>query len=157
MPSKSPRAIANTKFAAQRIAAIKRGIEFLLTFDEWYNWWLSTGHWHERGRRSHEYCMARKGDIGPYALDNIECVTNEINCKQNSTGENNPFYGKKHDAKTSQKMSQSRLGNKNSKVRPIKINGVRYPTIVAAAKQLNLTPGCIRKRALTNYKGYEFA
>lgn len=62
--------------------AKRRGIEFLFTFEEWVAWWVANlgPDWMiKRGRRKHEYCMARKGDVGPYAPWNVDCITNQQN------------------------------------------------------------------------------
>lgn len=74
--------IAKIKFRYQRARARQRNIDWLLSFDEWYSWWQSTGHWHERGITSGKYVMSRYGDIGPYSLDNIFCQTRDDNCRE---------------------------------------------------------------------------
>jgi hypothetical protein len=66
---------ARERYRMQKVNAATRGIPFLLTFEEWMGWWEATGHYHEYGRKRGQYCMARKGDVGPYALDNIYCAT----------------------------------------------------------------------------------
>jgi len=39
-------------------------------------------HLHERGTRSGNYQMARKGDVGPYASSNVNIITLEENHRQ---------------------------------------------------------------------------
>lgn len=56
-------------------SANMRGIPFLLTFDEWCVLWSNSGKFAERGRRKGQYVMARHGDVGPYAVDNVKIVT----------------------------------------------------------------------------------
>lgn len=56
-------------------------IEFKLTFDEWWDWWQATGHYHERGRKKGQYVMARLNDVGHYELGNIFCCTHSENVK----------------------------------------------------------------------------
>jgi hypothetical protein len=70
----------------QRANAEARGIQFLLTFEEWLEWWRSTGKMTERGRHREEYVMARKGDEWAYELGNIECVTASRNCIDGNKG-----------------------------------------------------------------------
>jgi hypothetical protein len=91
------------RYAMQRNKARHRGIEWNLTFDEWFGWWLENGHYHERGRRKGEYVMARFGDVGPYSLDNIYCIPNRENMynhdmthclKGHSFTEDNTYYPK---------------------------------------------------------------
>jgi hypothetical protein len=70
-------------YRAQRHQAIKRGIEWHFTFEGWVAWWVEKlgPKWAEkRGRKADEYCMARKGDKGPYAPWNVECQTSRENC-----------------------------------------------------------------------------
>lgn len=57
----------------------KRGIDFLLTFEEWRDWWLIDNRWSNRGRHSGQFVMARRGDAGPYSIDNIYLATSRQN------------------------------------------------------------------------------
>lgn len=63
----------------QKRNAIQRGIEFKMSFTEWWSVWQQSGHWEERGRG--RYVMARKGDIGPYAIGNVYICTQSQNSK----------------------------------------------------------------------------
>jgi hypothetical protein len=67
------------KFLQQRTNARNRGIDFRLTFEEWRDWWLATGHVDERGRLRGQWVMARPGDRGAYELGNIICLRAEEN------------------------------------------------------------------------------
>ena len=67
------------KWQLHRTNAKMRGIEFKLTFEEWFCWWMETGHYHERGREVGKYVMGRVGDKGAYELGNIECVLANAN------------------------------------------------------------------------------
>lgn len=58
------------------------GTEFLLTFEEWINIWLDSGHLEERGHCRGQYVMARFGDKGPYAVGNVKIITAEENCSE---------------------------------------------------------------------------
>src|SRR5690348_2149718 len=71
------------KFEVAKIHARERGIEFLFTYQEWITWWefhLGPDWLKLRGKLKHQYCMARKGDTGPYHPDNVECKTVSENC-----------------------------------------------------------------------------
>lgn len=57
------------KYMIQKRNAEKRGIEFLLTFDEWWQLWEP--HYHNRGTRKGQMCMCRTLDRGPYAVGNV--------------------------------------------------------------------------------------
>lgn len=68
-------------YASQKSHAKQRDITFNITFDEWYDWWQATGHYHERGRNKSCYVMARYNDTGPYELGNIYCCTVQENTR----------------------------------------------------------------------------
>lgn len=61
------------------VNARNAGIDFQLTFKQWWAIWCFSGHWHERGRHRGQYVMARTGDIGPYAVGNVKIILHEIN------------------------------------------------------------------------------
>lgn len=68
-------------FTRQKVNAVMRGIEFAMTFAEWWSVWQQSGHWHERGR-GQGYVMARNGDSGPYAIGNVHICTQSQNSKE---------------------------------------------------------------------------
>ena len=68
------------KFKQQKATAGIRGIEWRLTFYQWWNAWQQSGYWDNRGKGS-GYCMARKGDSGPYSVENIYFCTIGQNVK----------------------------------------------------------------------------
>ena len=74
------------EFTGQKISARKRGIEFLMTYDEWLGIWQASGRLDQRGRRRGEYVMARFGDVGPYAVDNVYISTVSDNISKGQTG-----------------------------------------------------------------------
>lgn len=67
-------------YLQQQKHAGNRGIDFLMTFPEWWSIWQESGRWNERGR-GNGYVMARKGDIGPYAVGNVFICTASQNSK----------------------------------------------------------------------------
>ena len=76
-------------FHSQKCAAKQRRIPFLLTFEEWQAIWIDSGKWEQRGKKSNQYCMARHGDTGPYAIGNVRiCTVRENHAEQkNNRGE----------------------------------------------------------------------
>jgi hypothetical protein len=64
-------------YAEQRANALRREVPFLLSFSEWWHFWKD--HYPRRGAREQDFCMARKGDQGPYALDNVYLATTAQN------------------------------------------------------------------------------
>lgn len=70
--------------------AHNRGIEFNLSFYEWFSIWEESGNWELRGRGLGMYCMSRKGDLGAYETGNVEIILFEDNSRdgRNSRGRN---------------------------------------------------------------------
>ena len=76
-----------SRFNVQRTHARIRGIEWKLTFDEWLDIWQSSGKLHLRGRTQGQYVMCRKGDTGPYSIDNVLI---DLQANNNKDGHNKP-------------------------------------------------------------------
>jgi hypothetical protein len=113
-------------FENQRSNANRRGIPFLLTYAEWLRWWLDSGHAEHRGRNKGQYVMARIGDVGSYALNNIICITNSENISVANTGRNtgrkmtaehraNMITGKRRSAEQRLVVYQAELARKRAK------------------------------------------
>jgi hypothetical protein len=66
-------------FHQHKYSAKIRGIEFLFSFEEWLTTWLESSHFEERGQGAGKFCMARKGDVGPYSKENVRIITNAEN------------------------------------------------------------------------------
>jgi hypothetical protein len=76
-----------TRFQAHRQRARRRGIEWCLTFDEWWTIWESSGKWDLRGAKAGHYVMARLGpDIGPYAVNNVKIQLSSENTSDGTLG-----------------------------------------------------------------------
>jgi hypothetical protein len=93
------------KYTDHKSKAKHRGIDFTLTFEEWWNIWEKSGKWEQRGMFKGSYVMSRNNDQGPYSIDNV---------KIQSVGANNqeaydchragPMLGRKHSTETVEKM-----------------------------------------------------
>ena len=59
------------KYYTHKYSSLQRNIPFELTFEQWWDIWQQSGKWEERGCRKGQYCMSRKGDVGPYSVDNV--------------------------------------------------------------------------------------
>jgi hypothetical protein len=70
-----------TKYRYQKSTAKKRGIVWEFIFETWWKVWSDSGKWEERGQAAHNYCMCRKGDTGPYSVDNVYIDTVSNNAK----------------------------------------------------------------------------
>ncbi len=58
-------------FRKQRQNAATRGVDWKLTFWEWWTIWDESGKWDKRGRGNGTYCMCRLEDKGAYEVGNV--------------------------------------------------------------------------------------
>jgi hypothetical protein len=79
------------KFILQRKAAKQRGIDWLMTFEEWLAVWGDM--FPQRGRTG--MVMGRKGDTGPYSVDNVDIITATENLRQRKMLQGNLHPGSK--------------------------------------------------------------
>ena len=47
------------------------GVNFTMTFKEWWDCWERSGKWYQRGTKSGQYVMCRKNDEGDYCVGNV--------------------------------------------------------------------------------------
>lgn len=107
------RTIEQKKFTDQKSKAKHRGIDFNLTFEEWWSIWEQSGKWNERGIRKGQYVMSRIADQGGYTLDNVMIQTvGDNNREAFRTHRLPPMLGKKHTDETKQKMKGRTSPNK---------------------------------------------
>jgi len=90
-------------YRQQKGNAKLRGIPFLLSAEDWWSIWKASGHFNERGRCSHQYCMARFGDRGAYEVGNVEIVTTNYNNTNGSAQ-------RRHTEATKRKMKEIHKG-----------------------------------------------
>lgn len=98
----SPHERARKAFTTQRSKSKKRGILFLLSFDEWWSIWRASGRWHERGRGQGQYCMARFGDVGAYEVGNVKIILRTDNTSEACLGGHHTL---EHRAKIAQALT----------------------------------------------------
>ena len=144
---------AKIQYSQQRCMADKRGIEWKLTFDEWFNWWQATGVYHLRGRGKGKYVMARYGDQGAYELGNIEVKLHGVNIREAHVG-STWNLGRKHSAEVNAKKGRS--GSSNAVAKKVKIHGQTYDCIKDAAKAIGIGYSLCKKRLRNNIQGYEY-
>ena len=101
--------VLGMSYAKQKFGAARRRIDFLLTFGEWLQIWVDSGHLLERGCRKGQYVMARFGDKGPYAVGNVKIVTCNVNNKEAAVG-NKRALGVSRSKKTRVLISQKLCG-----------------------------------------------
>lgn len=100
-------------FITQKNNARMRGIEFLLTYDEWLKEWQDSGVLELRGRGRNQYCMARFGDKGPYAVGNVKIILHGDNVSEAQLG-NGYNVGKKLPDEHRQKIAEKSRGRKHT-------------------------------------------
>lgn len=69
------------EYTDQKHHAAERGIDFILSYEEWLEMWLLSGKYSSRGRNKGDYVMARIGDKGSYSVRNCYICTVEENSK----------------------------------------------------------------------------
>lgn len=78
-----------------------------MTFEEWLQVWMGSGKLHLRGNGRGKFCMARKDDLGDYALGNVEIKPCEENRREAKLGR----PGIKGRASPTKGMTQSKASN----------------------------------------------
>lgn len=68
---KELRETAKGKYHIHKTNALQRGIEFKLTFDEWWSVWEPFWVIDQHGK----FCMCRTNDEGPYEIGNVRIDT----------------------------------------------------------------------------------
>jgi hypothetical protein len=110
--------IARNQYLNQKKYSLRRGIPFLLTFEQWWEIWQKSGHWHERGILPHQYCMGRgtneHPDVGEYKVGNIRVITNAQNRSEQDTSYllgNTHALGSKHTKEWKAEASRRNTNN----------------------------------------------
>ena len=62
-------------YTTHKSNAKRRGVGFVLSFEEWLSVWEASGKLMERGRGKEKYVMCRHGDCGDYTVDNVFIAT----------------------------------------------------------------------------------
>lgn len=165
-------------FRWHRTNAKTRGIEFLFTFKEWKQWWIDSGHWHERGVGKDKYCMCRFEDAGPYALWNVYCATNSKNLSDANSGKpksketrkkiseallgqvnywvagkNNPM----HRPEVKAKISAATSGGKHYRAKTVITPYGIWSSAIEAAKSLGMKKSTVEWRCKHNALGFSYA
>lgn len=91
------------KYYTQKSGAKARNIEWQFTFEAWVEWWGNDIA--NRGNRSGQLVMARKGDTGPYHPDNVYKITANANHSEAHANGLGWTPGSKHRADSLIKIS----------------------------------------------------
>lgn len=131
---------AKNAYYGHRCAARRRNIPFQLTFDEWYNWWLSQGvdkSLKQPPKSANTLCMCRIGDIGPYSLSNIYCDSLSNNALSAWTNGKCSIFNNQ----------QRQLGRANAAIinsKPVSTPYGIFPSRSLAIKHYNTTVGIFK-------------
>ena len=79
------------KYWQQKTNARRRGIPWEFDYLSWWYMWQDSGKWELRGSVAGCYCMARRGDKGPYSPDNCEIVLFEQNSSDSNVNYTRTF------------------------------------------------------------------
>lgn len=90
-------------YTQQKSNAKQRGVEFVMTFNEWKQIWIASGKWDQRGRGAEKYCMCRVGDVGCYEVTNVFIGLGKHNVRDGN-------IGKADSIETRQKKSIALMG-----------------------------------------------
>lgn len=74
------------RYKMQEQNALARGIQFLLSFEQWLTIWTESGKLDQRGRGADKFCMCRNGDVGPYEVGNVFIGTGRENVRAGNLG-----------------------------------------------------------------------
>lgn len=77
--SKRWRQTPRGRYAEQKRHALRRGVPFLLTFDEWWAIWAKSKKYVKRGNHKGCFVMGRHDDVGPYAVGNVAIIPFSLN------------------------------------------------------------------------------
>ena len=73
-------------YVGHRTRARRKGIKWEFTLDSWLKVWIESKHFHERGKKRGQYCMARYGDVGPYSPTNVKIILSSDNVREAQLG-----------------------------------------------------------------------
>ena len=74
------------KFRDHRAMAKRRGVEFNLTHEQWWDIWEQSDRWEQRGRKRGQFVMSRKNDSGAYEIQNVFIQAQDENMREAQIG-----------------------------------------------------------------------
>lgn len=142
------------RFNEQRRSAKRRGVEFRLTFEEWWDFWSIDNRWSRRGRAKGELVMARIGDRGAYAVGNIICLTSEGNLADGKDARVASIKAGYADGsrRTPAPLMCKGYGHPRSKA--VLTPRGQFGSAALAAQAYGLDPSSATLKARTNWKGW---
>jgi hypothetical protein len=165
-------------YTQQKSNVRQRGLEMRLTFEEWKQIWLDSGHWSERGRGACKYCMMRKGDKGHYEIGNVFIGTGAQNVSDGNIGRPNSEETKRkksaaltgkpkpwargernpmHNPEAKAKISVAISGGKHYKAKPVITPLGEFESGTVAAKELGIPKPTVHWRCSRSWNGWSYA
>ena len=165
------------RYKMQERNALARGIQFLLSYEQWLAIWNESGKLDQRGRGAEKYCMCRHGDVGPYEVGNVFIGSGRENVRAGNLGkEMSQEVRDKISVSNSGKPHPWSAGDKNPMHRPevkakisAKIGGANhykaigvttpegfFPTAKLAAISLGMKKSTVEWRAKHNKYGFTY-
>lgn len=153
-------------YRRQRYAAEVRGIPFRFTFEDWSAWWdaelVKLGPGAERGRRRHQYGMARFGDAGAYEPGNVRALTPHENHNDRSAELKRVANAKRDVTATARGIRpigsywKGKVGDAYPTSRPVITPRGRFGSIKLAADAFGVRRQTVWKKAAAGMRGYWF-
>ena len=168
---------AKTKFNAHKSNAKRRGVEFLLTFEQWVDIWSESGKWDERGRGADKYCMCRIGDKGAYSVGNVFIGQGKHNVRDGNIGKldseetkrkkSQAAKGRSHDyakginnvmhrPEAKAKLSEAISGSKHYRARAVQTPFGMFLSGIEASKALNVPKPTVYWKCKYQKDGWSF-
>jgi hypothetical protein len=141
---------AQTAYKVHKANAKHRSILFELTFAEWWAIWQASGHWHERGCKKGQYVMARFGDIGPYAAENVKIILATQNTNQHWS---DPEVKARHRAAVRISHNRPEFKARISTVMKIALNRPEVRERLSAAIKMAMNRPEVRERERAAHLG----
>ena len=168
---------AKTKFNAHKSNAKRRGIEFLLTFEQWFDIWQKSGNFDKRGRGADKYCMCRVGDTGSYSVDNVFIGQGKHNVSDGNIGKidseetkrrkSQSAKGRPHDyakglnnvmhrLEVKAKISEATSGSKHYRAKAVQTPFGMFLSGIEASKALNIPKPTVYWKCKYQKDGWSF-
>ncbi len=133
----------------------RRGIPFLFTFEQWWDWWRIDNRWDLRGVGKDALVMSRPNDEGPYSPGNVFVSTHQDNCA--NRGEKSREIAR---AKIQESWDSGRVSHLTGKrethprSRAVITPKGRFGNAALAAEAYGLTRQMAAKRARDHMSGF---
>ena len=168
---------AKTKYTTHKSNAKRRGIEFNLTFEQWFDIWEKSGKWDERGRSANKYCMCRVGDTGSYSVNNVFIGQGKHNVSDGNIGKidseetkrrkSQAAKGRPHDyakginnvmhrPEIKAKLSEAISGSKHYRAKAVQTPFGMFLSGIEASKALNIPKPTVYWKCKYQKDGWSF-